>query len=315
MRINFLHNSKWLRNYKIKLFSLLGAFIIWFYVVTNNNYDHTLDVSIRLINKPSGWILKQPIPSKVKVLFRGTGKDLISFRFREKHIDLDLHQKKGGITFLISPDDIVKGIPLGMSLTPLRIVEPETVRVELDRYAEKKVPVTSDITLISMRGYVQVGDVGFEPDSLVVSGPKSLLNDIIKISTEKKEYRNLVRDVKEKVDLSPPPWETVHYSIKNVKFHADIQRLGERVVKNIPIRVINVPRYIKNVKVMPSTLTLTVRGGVNLLSVLKKEDIQVTIDYRTQRFNIKNVKAAIKLPDDIDFTNAKPKFFELVVER
>jgi YbbR domain-containing protein len=166
-----------------------------------------------------------------------------------------------------------------------------------------------------MRGYVQIGAVRMEPDSVLVSGPESLIADIHEISTTVKRFENLIREVKGHVELEPPPWETVHYTAGRVRFEADIQRLGERVLKNLPIQVTHVPANIKEVKVVPSTLTMTVRGGVKILAQLKPEDIKVTIDYRTQRRVPKRAKAVINIQENLDFTDVRPQFFELVVER
>jgi YbbR domain-containing protein len=314
MRGNFFYSHKYFKHYKVKFFSLLSALILWFLVVSDQYYDHTLNVSLRLVNKPEGMILKQPVPYKVKVRFRGSGKNLLSLRYRNKYIDLDLEKVKRTAQFPITTD-MVKGIPVDMAVTPLWIVEPDSVMISLDRFAEKRVPLLSDITLIPLDGYIQVGDIVLDPDSVVVRGPESFVRTVSEIYTEQKVYRNVIKEIHGRVDLVPIQWEMVSYSLNTVQFRADIQRIGERVIKEIPIQVTHVPNGMK-VTVVPSTLSLQIQGGVSILSKIEKKDIAAVIDYRSRyRYRKKRIPATIQVPKDISFSDVKPQFFELIIER
>jgi len=314
MKMIFRKYPKWFLHYKVKLFSLLCAFFLWFYVVTDNTFDHTLSIPLRIKNKPEGWILKQSVPSKVRVEFKGVGKDLISLGYRDKRIELDLHQMQG-VEILPITTDMIMGIPENGTITPIRIVEPDSIEVSLDRFATKKIPLRSDITLIPMDGYMQVGDIALEPDSVLLSGPESLVRDIDAISTEGEEYRSVIKKIEGKVALKSPAWKTLHYSINAVRFKADIQRIGERIITDIPVRVTNVPPEMK-VTLVPSTLSLKLQGGVNVLSKLKKEEIAATIDFNSRlRYKENKIPATIALPSDISFSDVKPQFFEIIIER
>ncbi|MFH1942682.1 MAG: hypothetical protein ABIL68_11340 [bacterium] len=314
MKVRFFKHRQLFANFKVKLFSLLSALFLWFYVVTDDEYEHILSVPLALQNKPEGWILTEPIPLEASVLFRGTGKDLMSFRHRDKRIDVDLLNATQTTTFPISVD-MIKGIPASMSLMPLRIVQPETVSVRLDLFTEKIVPVRPDLAFIPMDGYTQVGDVILEPDSIIISGPKSFVDPISEVYTVGKEYRGLLKEIGGKVSLTPPTLETLVYSTDEIRFHADIQRIGERTLSGIVVRVTDVPQGM-TVTIVPSTVSLKLQGGVNILSALKKEDVDATIDFRARyRYRGKRIPARIKVPPGITFSEAKPADFELVVER
>jgi len=314
MRISFYRHHKWFQNYKVKLFSFLSAIFLWVFVVTDNRFDHTMSIPLRLTNKPKGWILTQPIPSEVRVRFRGSGKDLLSFHFRDKRIELDLYgiRKSARLSLAV---DMIKGIPVGMDIIPFRIFGPDSVTIQLDRFGEKNVPVRPDLTFVPLDGYTHVGDVILEPDSVVVLGPESLVNRIAEVSTEKKEYTNLLKEIRGKVSLVPPSWETLQYSLNSVRFRVDVQRIGERMISEIPITVTRIPRGVK-VTVVPSTLSLKLQGGVNVLSKLKKEEVIAAIDFRSRyRYRGKRIPATIHLSRGISFSDVKPQFFELIVER
>jgi len=312
MKITRYLSRNLLHNYKIKVFSLLSALFLWFYVVIGNEVTYTLNVPLKLINKPDDWILMQDIPKRVRVSFKfGSGMDLLDFAYGDNSILLDVQQIRRIITFPISLDDVLKIIPSGKDVTPLEIVEPETVKVQLDRFARKRVVVESAVSLEPLEGYILVGSIKFEPDTIEISGPSSLVKEITKVSTSSEEYHNLIKEIQRKIDLIPPEWTRVNYSENKVQFTADFQRIGERTITGVPVRVINVPAGIK-VSANPLTLALKLTGGVKMLSRLDPEDIKVTIDY-SKRFRYSGRLPAIVKPPEgiIEFSDVNPQYFEI----
>jgi len=306
--------KKWFANYKVKIFSLFSALFLWFYVVTDNRFDHTISVPLHLINQPQGRILSEPIPSKVNVLFRGTGKDLLNLGYREKRIELDLHQIRRYKKFPITVD-MIKGIPTGMEVIPQRIIEPDSVTVLLDQFAGKKVPLRPDIMLIPADGYTQVGDISLEPDSIIIYGPASWVKAISEVPTVAKEYKSVIRAIRDKISLVAPERETIAYSLDRVKFSVDVQRIGESLITEIPVNVTRVPSNIK-VTVVPSTLSLKIQGGNNILSKLTRDDIEATIDFRRRfQYEGKSIAASIQVPEGITFSDVKPVKFEIILEK
>lgn len=246
--------------------------------------------------------------------FRGSGKDLLNFLYRDKRIELDLRQMRREKTFAVTTD-MIKGIPLGMAVTPQRIVGPDSVTVLLDRLAEKKVIIRCKIAIVPADGYIQVGNVTFEPDSILVSGPESYVNQIAEAATDSQAFRSVIKRIEGRISLAHPAWETVTYGLSNVRFQADIQRIGERTITEIPVNVTSIPGGIR-VIVVPSTLSLKVQGGVNVLSELERDDIVATIDYRRRyQYTGKRIPAKIDVPEGITFSDVRPEYFELIVER
>ncbi len=42
---------RFLKNYKVKIVALVFAILIWFFVVTENEYEHIIEVPVEVINK------------------------------------------------------------------------------------------------------------------------------------------------------------------------------------------------------------------------------------------------------------------------
>lgn len=304
----------WLKNIGVKLFSVAGALLLWFYVATDDRFDHNQKVSLQLVNQPQGVILTDPIPSDVLVRFRGSGRDLLTLMSRDKHIEIDLGAVNRSASIVLDRR-MIQGIPTDMDVEPLRIVEPETVHVRMDRRAVKSVPVLSNAELRPLDGYIQVGSIILDPDSIVISGPRMYVSDVSEIPTETVVFDHLMKEIDGRLPLVPPAYETLVYSETSVAFSADFQRIGERIISEIPIVVEHVPRGLR-VTAVPSTLSLKLQGGVNVLSGMRAEDVVATIDYRSRyRYSGNKIPATIVVPEGITFSESRPQSFELVVER
>jgi len=302
------------RNYKIKLFSLLSALFFWVYVSIDNTYDHVAGVPLRLINRPEGFVLLKPIPSDVTVEFKGSGRAFLSYAFRDRRIELDLHRIPRGSTIALRTD-MIQGIPPGMDLRPVAIIRPESVVLEFDRFVSKTIPVISDIRVAVADGYTQVGEVQLYPDSVIVDGPQSLIDPIFEVQTKILEFAAYDRAISGKVLLAFEHAESIRCSATSVKYAIEIQRLGERSLEGIPVRLENAPPESR-ITVMPSTVTLRLQGGTDLLARLMPEDLSVVVDYNDRtRYPNKRIPALIRIPKDIHFSDVQPKFFELVVEK
>ncbi|RKY78997.1 hypothetical protein DRQ07_06910 [candidate division KSB1 bacterium] len=302
-----------IKNFQVKLFSLLIAFFLWLYVVTDNYFIYKVKIPLILSNKPQNKVLLNPVPSDVSIEVKGTGKDILRFLYANKKIVINIKNLENSAQYRLSVD-MIKGIPENSGIRPIRIINPKKINVQVDEFFVKKVPVVPDIHLKPMDGYIQVGDVCLEPDSIIISGPRSKVKSLKMVVTDSVFYSKIIKDFKGEVELINPDKGAIEISRKKVKYKAKFQRIGERIFTRIPVEVINVPKGI-SVIVVPSTMTLRLQAGVEVLSKIDKSMIKATIDFRSRnRYPNKKLSAVIELPDNIITYEAKPQFFEIIVE-
>ncbi|NQT23738.1 YbbR-like domain-containing protein [candidate division KSB1 bacterium] len=314
MKIPFHIPVHWLNYHKVKLLSLCSALFLWFYVVTDNIYEYPIQVPIQASIFPEDKVLLKPLPDEAKVLFSGTGKSFLSQSFRVKRLDLDLSDAEDVSTIQLEAD-MIRGIPRGDSFRPIRVLKPDSIMIYLDTRKTKRIPVEPQFSIDLTDGYTQVGGIMLEPDSITLSGPAQIVDQIEIIKTSEKQFISRSKPVRGKVKLIPPESDMVQVSELTSEYTIDVQRIHEITIDMIPIQVINAPSSVK-ITVVPSTLSLKLRGGVDLLMQISSDDIQATIDYRTRnRYRPRRIPASIEVPPGISFSNAKPEDFELIIER
>ncbi|MBN2414971.1 hypothetical protein JXO52_03975 [bacterium] len=303
------------KNYKVKLASLVIAILLWLIVVMGNSYLQLTVIPFEIINQPAGYVLSEPIPDGAEVTFIGKGFDLIELHSLPKFIELDMHSADITRTFVMR-NDMIRGIPPDLDVQVEHIIGPETVTVSMEPLISKRVPVSRKfIRLEPTEGYIIVGPVQLFPDSIDVSGPSTAVNQIDSVVTEPETYSHLIRDFEGHLRIVPPVWEQITYSRTDVQFSADVQRIHERHIYGVPVEVINIPPSVSGVKADPSVLTLTIHGGVDVVSKITVDDISATIDYQKERYRSQTARAVITIPRDILNFTAKPAFFKLRIER
>jgi YbbR domain-containing protein len=300
-----------IHQYKIKLFCLVSALFFWFYITLESQFEYTASVPLRVVNPPDGWMLLEPLPSSVSVLFKGSGRSYVSFRFGERMLDVDMRNIRNNARIPLTAD-MIKNLPSGVRV--MSVLSPEEITVRWDRLAEKKVPVVPRIEAIPEDGYTLVGEIRLDPDSILIVGPQSILDSISAVQTEARVLTGLIREIQDKVPLEPVSGGVLHFSERSVRFQTDVQRIGERWMRGIPVRPVNVPEG-SQAAVVPSSLSIKLQGGADLLSRIKPEDIQATIDYSERsRYQGKQLPALIRIPRDVTFSEVDPRYFQLAVK-
>jgi hypothetical protein len=107
----------------------------------------------------------------------------------------------------------------------------------------------------------------------------------------------------------------INYSHDAVMIKLNIQEIGERIIVDIPVNVINIK---KNIRVFPSpqTISLTVVGGVQRIAKLNPEDIQIIIDFNSWNRKIQFYEPIVIIPADVlEWRDISPRSLELGVAR
>ena len=111
------------------------------------------------------------------------------------------------------------------------------------------------------------------------------------------------------------PSRLIKGQVSSVEYFLNIQQISERIIVEVPVQVTN---KVKGIRVFPSpqTVSLTVVGGVNQISIINPIDIAVTVDFRLWNINKSFYKPRVSFPFDIlNWKDLSPRTIELGVAR
>jgi hypothetical protein len=305
---------KILNNLKYKIIVILLAILIWFFVKTEDNYSYSFDVPIQINNLEKDHIIVNDLPKNVEAIFWGKGRALFSLMLRrDVSYNVDVANLNGNVKINLDKGNIRMFRKADVDV--LNIIHPKEIDVVLSKLLVKKVPIVCSCDIKTLPGYTMVDELRLEPDSVVLKGPEKELVLISSVFTEKKSFHEVKRDFEKKVKLIKPEQTHVTLDVDQSKLSADIQKLMEKRIVEIPVTVTHPPGNA-SVSVIPSTLSLILEGGTEILLNVTHNDISAYIDYdKVVASNEKYHPAYIVTPPGIRYRDVKPMRFKIVVER
>ena len=308
------------------IFFPLGAFslatILWLFVISGDQYTMIIDFPIEARNLNAQKAYLKEVPNYAAVMLKGKGRDLFKAFILQKYAGFKLVLDLEGISqeyefflndyFEKNPRRVV--LPSSYKLSFVEVVYPNRIKISLDEIMKKTVPVSSNLSISLKDGYTQVGLIKFYPDSVNIVGPKAELDMINNINTIKDTLTNLSYAFNSDLNLFLPN-RLINCSHTEVQCYLDIQQISERIIVDIPVKVIN---KVKGIRVFPSpqTVSLTVIGGAIQISKIKSQDILVNVDFNSWSINKNFYEPQVLFPFDIlDWRDLSPRTIELGVAR
>ena len=302
-------------------YSFVTAFVFWFFIKSEDTYTVNLDIPLVARNLQEQKTYKEEVPESIFVTLKGTGRSFIWLRvFNNFYLDdfkavIDLSSITDEYNFELdsyykeNPEKIV--LPSSLDLRFVEVLNPRNVQIKLQRYMVKKVPIESQILVSTEPGYIALGGQ-FSPDSISIGGPEEAVNEIDFVFTEKDTLIDLVASVNGNWSILNPN-KLVSFDPKKVDALIDVQPISETIITGIPVELINKPNDV-NVFVNPATVSLTIVGGLNQITNILPEDIDVIIDFDLWNSEKQFYSPKIKLPDYlIEWKDLSPNNLEILV--
>ena len=303
------------------LYSFVIAFIFWFFIKSEDTYSVTTSIPLVARNLQEQKTYKEEVPESIIVSLKGSGRAFIWLRFFDNFYEdykavIDLSSIADEYNFELdqyyknNPEKIV--LPTSLDLEFVEVISPRNIKINLDQYLVKKVPIMSEIIVTTSAGYIQVGEV-FSPDSISIGGPQEIVDTIDFVKTQKDTLVDLVSSVESEFLIINPD-RVVDFDPKKVKGFINIQPISETIVTGIPVKLINKPNDI-NVFVNPATVSLTIVGGLDQIAKIGSTDIEVLINFEKSWSPDKQFYSPeVKIPDSIlEWKDLSPNNLEILV--
>ena len=303
------------------LYSFVIAFIFWFFIKSEDTYSVTTSIPLVARNLQEQKTYKEEVPESIIVSLKGSGRAFIWLRFFDNFYEdykavIDLSSIADEYNFELdqyyknNPEKIV--LPTSLDLEFVEVISPRNIKINLDQYLVKKVPIMSEIMVTTSAGYIQVGEV-FSPDSISIGGPQEIVDTIDFVKTQKDTLVDLVSSVESEFLIINPD-RVVDFDPKKVKGFINIQPISETIVTGIPVKLINKPNDI-NVFVNPATVSLTIVGGLDQIAKIGSTDIEVLINFeKSWRADKQFYSPEVKIPDSIlEWKDLSPNNLEILV--
>ncbi|MBS1262796.1 MAG: hypothetical protein MAG453_02160 [Calditrichaeota bacterium] len=290
-------------DWHIRLYMLLLAILLWLVVVMTQEYETTINVPVVHMNTRPDKILVSDIPSSVPVRFSGKGKDLMMLMFfRPARLELDLQAVDRDYAYPLHTELVE--VPAGISAVPLVLPGQDTIRVVLEDRITRTLPVRPQVEIRTRPGYVLSDSLRVTPDSVRVSGPETVVSRIERMQTQERVFVGLAGSIEETVPLVAG--KRVQLTPPEVRIQIEVDRLGERTIKRVPIEVRGSTRG-RTVILEPSVVDVHVKGPASRLAYLTADSLSVRFTLNRWNRNQREYTPDVTLPDGVEFIDLTPE--------
>lgn len=205
-------------------FAYIIALVLWFLVNLSRPFTLTVKIPIMLGQLPPKEALSAPLPKVAIVNFSGEGWKLINLYHNPPPVRVD--PVEGEMNFY----DIVREQMNAFAGVNVIKVQPSVISIHLENQVTKKVPVVSNVEVKTKSQYDVVGTPTMVPDSVVISGAKSIVYNIDSWRTKQRKLEDIKNNIDIEVALEKPI-NILHINVAKIRYRAKVEEFTEGETK------------------------------------------------------------------------------------
>lgn len=303
---------------KFLLFFILSI-VFWFLTKLSKEYESTIQFPISYDNLPQNKLIQSKETKEIGVHVKASGFKIISGKLFPKTIALDasnLSLKSGTLYFLLLSQQrlaIQKQMNTGVEID--HFIQ-DSIVLDLGLLDQKRVPVQFESSLSYLTGYDINGPIEIVPDSVLVSGPESILDTINFIRTRRFVKKDINTSFKETLTLQTYDQSAnLRYEVDQVSVKANVEKFTEGN-QTIAFRIINFPDDLQ-INTFPKEVKLTYKVALSDFNLINASSFVVECDYQLSSENNLTylVPRVTKQPNRVKNVKLSPSKIDFVIEK
>lgn len=308
------------RNIITYLICVVIATILWFLNALNKDYSAVISYPVKYVNLPQGKHLISDLPSTLSLEVRAKGFALLGHRISTSFLPITFNvntysnhllEKDEVFEYTLNTNEIKDKIGNQLN-TEIKLLDitPATIEFKFAQSVEKKVAVRPVVNYTLKRQYI-LNQITATPDSVLVSGPATIIDTLRYISTKSLRLKDLGKSVTKEVELTPPRGCTVDDA--TVKLDLQVEQFTE-TKKTIRLQARHVPGSFY-LRLFPDNVNITYDVGLSNYEKITNQDFEFYVDYdQTKSSSYLDVKVG-KTPAFIKNLVFSPQKVEYIIER
>jgi YbbR domain-containing protein len=294
--------------------SIFFALVMWGFVTLRFEYFETFSIPLVFQNIRPGFAVRSALPQSVLVRIHGSGWRIAMMQIsKPPECQIDLSSVNSEITVSLEKV-LAKAIAFPEDLQVVDIF-PESLTITLDVAAQRMVPVQPRCDIHFREGYIQVGKIDIQPESITVAGARSVIDTITAWATKNIILSDLHGPIRQQVTLVDMIGVPIALSQSAVMVSMDVQPFAEKILERIPVDIAAVPSN-RQVILYPPSIDVVVRGGISQLAPVQADEITASIHYRSILLDTSgSVRPEITIPNGLTLVASKPDRIEYVTRK
>ncbi len=267
-----------LGNFELKILAVLAAVIFWFLIIGTENSFYTLpeEIEVKAFNVPEEFVVVDDLENVKLRLKLNTQEAIKNIHAEDFDAYIDLKDVSEG------EHDIGVSVSSKNSEVSVLKIEPSSIKVKIEKKAEKEVPIVQKIEGDVKEGYV-VKSIDFVEEKAILKGSKKALNNLNEVSlviSLNSEGQDIKQIYPLKVfDEEGEELSNILVDPKEIEVEIKIApQAGQKIVGVQPSIIGTPPEniWIKSINVEPSVIVVSGDPEkINAIEFVPTEEIRV----------------------------------------
>ncbi|GHV67121.1 hypothetical protein FACS1894199_11940 [Bacteroidia bacterium] len=261
---------------------VLVASGLWALNKLNKSYTTAVSYALIFTNVPKDMHLQGKPPDKINMELEATGFALLRHQISsvsELKISLQGLRKQVGSDkedYTLTASELKEIIANQLSSSiQIAKISPNEISLRFAQVKSKLVKIESDVKYRLKQGYILKGKVKCTPDSVLVTGPSTVVNNIKKVSTATWDAGELSKMKKANIELLAV--DGAELQTYDTDLTIDAERFTEAIM-SIDITPTNVPEKL-NMNLFPKDVEIRYEVGLSRYDKMSSTDFRFVVVY------------------------------------
>ena len=305
------------REFLVFLFFLFAAFIFWYLVTMNQEYEMKYKVKLELKHLPENLIVIEPLPDEMTIVLKDRGDKLVEYKARGKMntlvVDYRQHANVMGRTAIFGAE-LSKMLGEGLaSSTTIVSASLDTLQYCVADARGVKLPVRWRGTVSTSNNQYAVEHIRVVPDSVMVYAAPQVRDTMTAVYTDPVRLVGLTDSVTCTMDLMQGK-RGVRYVPSEVALTVAVSPYVVKSVQ-VPVQGYMFP-YGQQLKTFPSKVDVRFRVSLNDFREVTEDDFKIRVRHSQLNDNAlgKVTLNLEEMPDNVTDVVIEPAEVDYLIE-
>ncbi len=266
---------------------LIISFLIWLLITFSKEYTAVISYPVNYQNIPQNKLLQKAPIEEIDISIRATGFKILRAKLRSKKIDLEasnLQRKKNSQFYFLPKNQFTKIQRQLFSGVDLQEIIQDTIYLNLGVLSSKKVALKPNLDINYHIGYDLLDKITITPDSIVISGPESQIDNINDLILSKLILKDIKSDFNNEVSI------LLNNKEKNIKTNITTAKVSGKVDKftegtlQVPFAIKNLPENT-NLTILTEEVDVVFIVALSNFAKVSEASFKVECDYKMSNEN------------------------------
>lgn len=288
------------RKFNVFVFFVLLALIYSMISKLTSNYTKTIVFVVKPVDVPSDQVVLDQSIDSIGLELEAYGYNLAKYYIDQPIIEISLNdlnkvKSKYQWTKQRNFSDLQSKFNKSVRLISSSVDQIDFI---IEQYESKKVPVELKLELDYKSGFDSFNEYKLSKDSIMITGPNSLIDTINMIQTHKLVLNQIDSEINTKIRIKPPENNNITHSDTELDFQLKVEKFTEESIK-VPITIVNIDDNMK-INYYPKVVSVLYRVSIREYKSVNPMDFRVECDLNTiNRDNSVLISSITKKPINV----------------